>query len=714
MESSSAEQKFMTRLNEIIDANLHDEKFGVSELASELGMNRATLHRKVKAIVNQSVSSFIREARLKRAHQLLQQKDGTVSEIAYQVGFGSVPYFTRSFHKYFGYTPGDVLKGSYSIEVTGEREENIPLFKKFFQKKIRYILIPVLILLIVVIAYLLAGNHNKPVPKTIAVLPVETDSSMVEMESGIQIFPMEIIDRLNSFQNISVVPYFTSSIYNAANKSNYQIGKDLLVDYVIRGKATKLGDNIKIFFQFIEISNDKTIWNDNVSISANNSNSDNFFNIPEDFALNVEKALPKNFMHVEKDNLDKKLTDNEDALSLYNTAKANLNKFDIHLNDVWDAKRLLEKAIELDTTFSEAYSKLARIYQGNLRYTPDIYLAENYMDSAKLFYGRALIFDETNQEAISGLYKYYTEKGIDAKAKELEARISRKSIKNFLFYLNEFSKYSAQRDYYNQLNSFFNYIDSKPTDTEVPWWVCENVYVTLNEMGFPVQARNFADKKYLTRWKKNLLVNSPEAFYIYEFTGDYETGYHIAKQVVDTSSWIPPNESFFLVRYFERKGDFAEASRYLDILENVMGPWGQNWLEMLSDTSRLIYPFGYCYLKTGQQDKADYYFNRLIKKYSDEIRLKAYFARNYYCFLEISMVYSAMGDKEEAFKYLQEIGNMKACPFWFILELKNSPWFDNIRNEQEFKILLNEFENKFQKEHEQIKKLLISRGIEPT
>ena len=78
------------------------------------------------------------------------------------------------------------------------------------------------------------------------------------------------------------------------------------------------------------------------------------------------------------------------------------------------------------------------------------------------------------------------------------------------------------------------------------------------------------------------------------------------------------------------------------------------------------------------------------------------------------MVYSAMGDKEEAFKYLQEIGNMKACPFWFILELKNSPWFDNIRNEQEFKILLNEFENKFQKEHEQIKKLLISRGIEPT
>ncbi|HSM48589.1 MAG TPA: AraC family transcriptional regulator, partial [Draconibacterium sp.] len=89
---SSAEKQFVKKLVDIIEANLHNEQFGVNELAEELGMSRITLHRKVKSVVKKSVSEFIREARLIRASELLQQKVGTVSEIAYKVGFGSVTY----------------------------------------------------------------------------------------------------------------------------------------------------------------------------------------------------------------------------------------------------------------------------------------------------------------------------------------------------------------------------------------------------------------------------------------------------------------------------------------------------------------------------------------------------------------------------------------------------------------------------------------------
>ena len=54
--TSSMEQQFLKKLIEIIDANLHDEQFGVNELAAELGMSRSNLHRKVSKISKVSAS----------------------------------------------------------------------------------------------------------------------------------------------------------------------------------------------------------------------------------------------------------------------------------------------------------------------------------------------------------------------------------------------------------------------------------------------------------------------------------------------------------------------------------------------------------------------------------------------------------------------------------------------------------------------------------
>ena len=72
--------QFLQNIQAIIDANMHNENFGVSELASQLGMSRITLHRKVKSVISKSVSAFIRETRLKRALELLHEKNLTVSD----------------------------------------------------------------------------------------------------------------------------------------------------------------------------------------------------------------------------------------------------------------------------------------------------------------------------------------------------------------------------------------------------------------------------------------------------------------------------------------------------------------------------------------------------------------------------------------------------------------------------------------------------------
>ena len=68
-------------------------------------MSRAQLHRKIRAITNQSTSEFVRTFRLQRAADLIKQNAGNMAEIAYKVGFNSQAYFTKSFQEFYGCTP---------------------------------------------------------------------------------------------------------------------------------------------------------------------------------------------------------------------------------------------------------------------------------------------------------------------------------------------------------------------------------------------------------------------------------------------------------------------------------------------------------------------------------------------------------------------------------------------------------------------------------
>jgi AraC-like DNA-binding protein len=90
---------------------MSDPKLGPDVLARAAAVSRMTLHRKLKAITGMSAGELIRDLRLQRAHSLLQQKAGTVSEIAYQVGFNNLSHFARLFKGKFGILPSVYLEG---------------------------------------------------------------------------------------------------------------------------------------------------------------------------------------------------------------------------------------------------------------------------------------------------------------------------------------------------------------------------------------------------------------------------------------------------------------------------------------------------------------------------------------------------------------------------------------------------------------------------
>jgi DNA-binding response OmpR family regulator len=101
------DMEFLEKLVQVIEKNIDNESFTVEHLQNNIGMSRMQLHRKLKALTNQSASDFIRSIRLKRAAQILKQPGMQVAEAAYLSGFNHMSYFAKCFKEQFGVLPSE-------------------------------------------------------------------------------------------------------------------------------------------------------------------------------------------------------------------------------------------------------------------------------------------------------------------------------------------------------------------------------------------------------------------------------------------------------------------------------------------------------------------------------------------------------------------------------------------------------------------------------
>jgi signal transduction histidine kinase/DNA-binding response OmpR family regulator len=95
--TTTLDEKFLQKALALVEVNMSESDFSAVDFCEGINMSRAQVHRKLKALTDQSVTEFIRCIRLKRAAQLLKQNTASVSEIAYQTGFNNLSYFSRCF-----------------------------------------------------------------------------------------------------------------------------------------------------------------------------------------------------------------------------------------------------------------------------------------------------------------------------------------------------------------------------------------------------------------------------------------------------------------------------------------------------------------------------------------------------------------------------------------------------------------------------------------
>ena len=347
--------KFIKKLTGIIELNLENEQFGVNELSLKMRMSRSQLHRKLKLITNHSVSQFIREIRLKKAKELLEQEKLTVSEIAYNVGFGSPSYFIKCFHDRFGFAPGEYLKYA---PVLSEKKSNDKTRALFYRRPSLVLLTVVTTVIIITLLIVFTPGKeisHKITDKSIAVLPIKNTSADSETQILADGILEDILNRLSHVHELTVKSRNSSDVYRNSTKTTPQIADELGVSYLLEGTILKEGENIRIYIQLIDAINDKHIWS-----AEYGKDLSGIFEFITDVSGQIASELETVLSESEKKYIEKVYTKNTEAYKLYQKGR-----FFWHRRSEQGLKQSIEyfnQALELDPEYSLAWAGLADSY----------------------------------------------------------------------------------------------------------------------------------------------------------------------------------------------------------------------------------------------------------------------------------------------------------------------------------------------------------------
>jgi serine/threonine-protein kinase len=208
--------------------------------------------------------------------------------------------------------------------------------------------------------------------------------------------------RLASIHSLGVISRTSTMIYKKTNKRLPEIAKELGVDYILEGTILwdKTGeiDRVRIIPQLIEVSTDIHLWADEIDREITN-----LFAVQAEIATKITEELGLTLLEPEKKLIQAKPTDNLEAYHYYLRGK-----------EYWNEERrsdraleMFERAVEIDSGFSQAYRMLTQLY--GYMYINNICNADSCLPKAKLSAERAMQLAEGDPEGYiaMGYFHYY-------------------------------------------------------------------------------------------------------------------------------------------------------------------------------------------------------------------------------------------------------------------------------------------------------------------
>ena len=685
--------KFIEQAEAIILDNIANEQFGVSELADHMHMSRSNLLRKIKKQTQGSASQFIRQIRLHKSMELLEQTELSVSEISYQVGFGNNSYFIKCFREHYGYSPGEFRKGiiekaTTSIKNNSEARDKQKPKKNIFKQY--HLQIVIAISLIIGLAVVLFFNKqqntsviaNSDINKSIAVLPfknMSSDSTNLYFVNGLM---ESTLNNLQKIEDLRVISRTSVEKYRNTNKTISEIAEELNVNYVVEGSGQRVDDQVLLNIQLIDASNDTPIWGEQYSHKVID-----VFSLQNAVAKKITNAIEAKVTPAELALIEKKPTENVLAYDYYLKA---LEPFQEGTKEGLEKAILLfEKAIENDSQFALAYSNIAisyyylDLYQVEKRYTAIInenadkallydsksdisliakalyYIHNNEYRLALPHLEKALDYNPNSSSVINMLSDLYaraipnTAKSLKYALKGIQLDIAANdSIGKSYIYLN-LSNAFIQNGFQVEALKYINLsLDYNPKNYYAPYL---KIFIQY------AQHQNIqkTTKLLVEEWKKDTtrLDIMQEVAKFHYFQEEYDSAYYYYKKYVTLKEKngldIYPQEDLKIGIVFEKMGLTQQAANFYS-----------------------------AYAKYCEHDESIYQPASLASKYANE------------------------GKFNQAIEQLKIFASKNNYQYWILLFLEKDPLMKPLKNYPEFNAIVQKIKNRFWENQKQLKQSL--------
>ncbi len=677
------ERDFIDQKESVILENLSNEQFGVSELAEIMNMSRSNLLRKIKKNTQLSASQFIRQVRLKKSMQMLEQTSLNVSEISFQVGFGSTSYFIKCFREYYGHPPGEVGKGTSAKE-----KESV---QTHFLKRHQRLLIAAVSLIVLGLSFFIFNKQftatEVEIEKSIAVLPFKnesSDSSNLYFVNGLM---ASALNNLQKIEDLRVVSRTSVEKYRHTNKNISEIAEELCVNYLVEGSGQRVGDRVLLNIQLIEASTDKPIW-----VEQYDQKVVDVFDLQNEVARKIADGIKAKVTSAEMEQIEQKPTENLVAYDYFLQA---LGPYNTRTREgLEEAISLFDKAIAEDPQFALAYAYIAFSY-----YYIDLFQKQKqYTELINNNADKALLYNAKSAESLIGKALYYLHikeyrLALPHLEKALEYNPNSSSVVNLLsdFYANFIPNTAKYLTY--ALKGI--QLDIAGNDSITQSYIYLHLSNALIQNGFTEEASDYIDKS-LAYNPNNYFAPYLKAFILYARNRDLEqTKKLLIKELQKDTARLDILQEVAKLHYFQE--DYKNAFLYY-----------KKFVEARTKSGLDMYPhedikIALVYEKMGYDEKASEFFASYAEYCEKD--------ESIYKPASMAALYTHEGKFDQAIEQLKVFATKSNYQYWLILFMETDPVFKPLKNHPEFKGVMQKIEDRFWDGHRQLKKSLEEKGL---
>ena len=545
-------------------------------------------------------------------------------------------------------------------------------------------------ILLLLLSYFLYSNFinqqssaeapQKPFDISIAVLPFDNFSSQKEETQYLcDGFMEEILNQLSKIRSIQVRSRSSVEQFRTKRPTSPEIAEKLRVTHLIEGSVQLIDNELKVVVQLIEGKQDRHIWQDSYQQPM-----EKIFEMQADIAESVAEQLEVTLTNTESRLLNAPPTNNLTAYDFY--LRAERNHFNWTLtrdtNNFENAIILYQRAEKEDPKFAQAILGRARMYWA--AYNGSLELASKVvLDSILVLVNKAIDLNPDLAGAYATLSAYYRtirdgERAFSnaQKAQELQPNSRHTFLlgqqhfrkKNYIYGLQLMHK-AAQLGFgenslywmYNDLS--LKYVELNDLQVAHHYW---NAMLSIQPNSREALFQKTRTAIFLKQWNKldSLLKNNPNTRMDFEYLG----------------------------LYYLQKGDYSKSLDNYKKAQNLPGDIDYPPTVLFNDTNR-----GIALWLNHRKEEGKMLLEETLANYKNPDMRRGVGDFE----VRIAAIHAFLGNKEEAYNWLRKSDWIDYAQFEILID----PWFSNIREEKEFKEIIQGVKEERRKVREEIARL---------